>query len=58
MPALILAWADDPWHPVETAEKLAELMVLSEIHVAHDLAGIREWPGLVREFLGGLCQWE
>jgi pimeloyl-ACP methyl ester carboxylesterase len=58
MPALILAWADDPWHPLETAEALSELLVLSEIDVAHDLAGIRRWPGLVRDFLGGLYQWE
>jgi len=58
MPVLILAWADDPGHPVETAETLSELLVLSEIHVANDLAGIRRWPGLVRDFLGGLCQWE
>jgi pimeloyl-ACP methyl ester carboxylesterase len=58
MPVLILAWADDPWHPVETAETLSDLLVLSELHVANDLAGVRRWPGLVREFLAGLCQWE
>jgi pimeloyl-ACP methyl ester carboxylesterase len=58
MPALILAWTDDPGHPVATAETLAELLVLSEIHVADDLAGIRTWPGLVRDFLNGLCLWE
>jgi 3-oxoadipate enol-lactonase len=58
MPVLILAWADDPWHPVQTAETLSELLVLSELHVANDLAGVRRWPTLVREFLSGLCQWE
>jgi len=58
VPTLILAWVDDPSHPVATAESLAELLVLSELHVAQDLAGIREWPKLIGEFVGGLCQWE
>ncbi len=58
VPTLILAWTDDPSHPVSVAESLAELLVLSEVHVASDLAGIRTWPGLVRDFLGGLCRWE
>ncbi len=43
---------------VALPEELAELMVLSELHVAGDLAGIRQWPDLVRDFLGGICLWE
>jgi 3-oxoadipate enol-lactonase len=58
VPALILAWTGDPAHPVSTAETLAELMVMSELHVADNLAAVRKWPELVRDFLGGLCQWE
>jgi 3-oxoadipate enol-lactonase len=58
VPALILAWTGDPAHPVSTAENLAELMVMSELHVADDLAGVRRWPELVRDFLAGICQWE
>ena len=58
VPTLILAWTGDPAHPVSTAETLAELMVMSELHVAEDLAGVRRWPQLVRDFLGGICQWE
>jgi 3-oxoadipate enol-lactonase len=57
VPTLILAWTGDPAHPVSTAETLAELMVMSELHVASDLAGVRRWPQLVRDFLGGICQW-
>ena len=57
VPTLILAWAGDPAHPVATAESLAELLVLSELHVAHDLAGIRAWPKLIGDFLGNLCRW-
>ncbi|MDQ6796747.1 MAG: alpha/beta fold hydrolase [Actinomycetota bacterium] len=58
VPTLVLAWADDPGHPVEMAESLADLLVLSELHVAGDLAGIRAWPELVRDFLAGICCWE
>ena len=58
VPTLILAWTGDPAHPVSTAERLAELMVLSELHVAGDLAGVRRWPELVRDFLGSICQWD
>jgi pimeloyl-ACP methyl ester carboxylesterase len=58
MPALVLGWTDDPNRPQATADALAELLVLSEIHIARDLPAIREWPALVRDFLAGLCQWE
>ncbi|MDQ3977961.1 MAG: alpha/beta fold hydrolase [Actinomycetota bacterium] len=58
VPTLILAWEGDPTHPVSTAEALHELIVLSELHVAQDLAGIRAWPYIVRDFLDGLCTWE
>jgi 3-oxoadipate enol-lactonase len=58
VPTLILAWADDPGHPVSVAESLADLLVLSELHVATDLAQIRDWSGEVRDFLAGLCRWE
>jgi hypothetical protein len=43
---------------VSVAESLADLLVLSELHVATDLAQIRDWSGEVRDFLAGLCRWE
>jgi 3-oxoadipate enol-lactonase len=58
VPTLVLAWEGDPAHPVSTAEALHEQLVLSELHVAKDLAGIRAWPYLVRDFLTGLCTWD
>jgi pimeloyl-ACP methyl ester carboxylesterase len=58
VPTLILAWEGDPGHPLSTAEELADLMVMSELHVAADLADVRRWPALVREFLADLCLWE
>lgn len=57
VPTLILAWDGDPSHPVATAKALSDLLVLSELHVAHDLAGIKAWPHVVRDFLGDLCLW-
>lgn len=51
VPTLILAWADDPGHPLSTAEMLADLMVQGELHVAHDMDEVRRWPWRVRDFL-------
>ena len=58
VPTLILAWEGDEGRPMSTAEALADLMVMSELHVARNLAEVRAWPQLVRRFLDGLCQWE
>ena len=58
VPTLILAWADDPGHPLVTAEALAEDLVLSELAVADDLAQVRAWPERMRDFLVELCHWE
>ena len=58
LPVLILAWDGDPCHPVATAEALSDLLILSELHVASDLADVRRWPALIRDFVGDLCFWE
>ncbi|MEO5901457.1 MAG: alpha/beta hydrolase [Ilumatobacteraceae bacterium] len=50
-PALVLAWAGDPVHPVSTAARLGEILPTAEVHVADDLAAIAGWPELVHEFL-------
>ncbi len=54
MPALILAWTDDPGHPLSTAEVLDVLLPNSSLHIASSLAEIHTWPGLVRDFLEGI----
>jgi 3-oxoadipate enol-lactonase len=51
VPALILAWTDDPTHPVSTAERLAELLPRSELHLAGSLEEMRGWSKRVAEFL-------
>ncbi|MFP5318149.1 MAG: alpha/beta fold hydrolase [Acidimicrobiia bacterium] len=58
LPTLILAWDGDPEHPVATAEALADRLLFSELHVAHDLADVRQWPKLIAHFLGELCLWD
>jgi len=58
LPALILSWDGDHEHPVGTAEALADHLLLSELHVARDLADVQQWPKLIAHFLGGLCLWE
>ena len=58
LPALVLAWEGDDYHPVATAQAIADTLILSEIHIAGDLASVRTWPKLVREFIGDLCLWE
>ena len=58
LPVLILAWDGDACRPVATARALADHLILSELHVAHDLAAVRKWPELVRDFLANLTLWE
>lgn len=58
LPALVLAWEGDACHPVSTAQAIADCLILSEIHIANDLADVRAWPSLVRDFVGDLCLWE
>lgn len=50
-PALVLAWQDDPGHPMSSAEALAELLPDARLQVARCLADIRAWPEVVRAFL-------
>jgi pimeloyl-ACP methyl ester carboxylesterase len=50
-PTLLLAWTDDPGHPLSTAEQLHDLLPESDLHVAHSLAEARGWPATVQAFL-------
>jgi 3-oxoadipate enol-lactonase len=53
-PALILAWPDDPAHPIPVAEELHALLPRSRLVVARSLAEARGWTERILEFLGGL----
>jgi 3-oxoadipate enol-lactonase len=50
-PALVLAWAGDPVHPVSTTERLGEILPHADVHIADDLTAIATWPRLVHDFL-------
>lgn len=49
VPALILAWIEDPAHPVSTSEQLHDLLPRSELVVARTHPDVRLWPGMVAE---------
>jgi pimeloyl-ACP methyl ester carboxylesterase len=51
VPTLILAWADDPGHPLSTAELLAETLPDAELQVAGDLMDVLGWTDRVLAFL-------
>jgi pimeloyl-ACP methyl ester carboxylesterase len=53
-PVLILAWQRDPAHPVSTAERLAELLPRSELHIAESFDDVRAWSLEIRTFLAAL----
>ena len=54
MPTLILAWSDDPAHPLTTARALHDLLPNARLVVAESYADLEEWPGLVEQFVAGL----
>lgn len=53
-PAVILAWEDDPGHPLTTAESLHELLDGSQLHVARSPEDVAAWPSVVEAFLSDL----
>ncbi|HKJ12202.1 MAG TPA: alpha/beta fold hydrolase [Ornithinimicrobium sp.] len=49
MPTLLLAWVDDPAHPLSTAQRLHELMPHSRLVVARTPADTHTWTALVAD---------
>ncbi|MBF4161996.1 alpha/beta fold hydrolase [Nocardioides acrostichi] len=55
VPTLVLAWVDDPSHPVSTAERLVELIAGSRLRVAETPDDVAGWPArLMYEVTGVL----
>ncbi|GAA1503654.1 alpha/beta hydrolase [Streptomyces albidochromogenes] len=50
-PALILAWADDPGHPLSTAEALADALPEADLHVSRTRADVGTWGRRIAEYL-------
>lgn len=53
VPTLILAWADDPAHPLRTAELLHQAIRGSRRIVARTPYGIMAWPALFADHVSG-----
>lgn len=49
MPVRILAWIDDPSHPMSTAEALAGILPAASLTVAHSPADVAAWPALLHD---------
>lgn len=48
-PTTVLAWIDDPAHPLSTAEALVELMPHAMLHVAETAEDVARWPGVLAD---------
>ncbi len=53
VPTLVVAWVDDPAHPVSTAEQLHALIPGSSLVIAHQHPDVRRWPGLIAAHVHG-----
>lgn len=51
IPALILAWIDDPAHPTSSADELGSLLPDSVVDVVSTPAEVSAWPARIAEFL-------
>ena len=49
LPVTILAWVDDPGHPLSTAQTLAHLLPQAVLHIARTAADVATWPGILSE---------
>ena len=50
IPTLIIAWADDPTHPVSSSMELHRLLPASSLFVARNVDEVRSIPERIREF--------
>lgn len=49
VPTTILAWVDDPGHPLSTAESLAALLPQATLTVAHTPGDVETWPNILSQ---------
>ena len=54
IPCTILAWVDDPTHPVSSAEELHDLLPQSELFIAQGYEDFKTIPERVRLFVASL----
>ncbi len=53
-PALILAWTDDPSHPVSSAQEVHRRLRNSELLIAHNAVEVDTWTQEIRQFVTSL----
>ncbi len=53
VPTTILAWIDDPGHPLSTAEALVALLPNSALTVAHTPDDVEKWPAILSADVAG-----
>ena len=51
IPALILAWIDDPAHPESSAHALRRMLPSAELEMASTPAEVSAWPARIAEFI-------
>ena len=49
VPTTVMAWTDDPGHPLSTAEQLVELIPGCQLVTAHTREDVLTWPRLLHE---------
>jgi len=53
-PTLILAWSDDPGHPISSAEEVNRRLPNSRLLIAHNAAEVATWTDEIRAFVTSL----
>ena len=51
VPTLILGWRDDPIHPTQSAELLAEALPVADLHIIDSASVLQRWPLQISEFV-------
>ena len=51
IPVLILAWTEDPSHPLWSAEALSDELAHAELEIAETPADVEQWPERIEEFM-------
>ncbi|BDD80521.1 hydrolase [Tsukamurella pulmonis] len=53
VPVSVLAWIDDPAHPVSTAEELSRTLPRATLSVARTPQDVQQWPSVLRRDVAG-----
>ncbi|MFD9826064.1 alpha/beta fold hydrolase [Tsukamurella tyrosinosolvens] len=53
VPVTVLAWIDDPAHPVSTAEELSRVLPRASLSVARTPQDVQEWPSVLCRDVAG-----